>query len=108
MSIEELCLILGYIHMRDADGFVDNKLRDITTHGIELLGDATTIMFKDVKTTHVSINGDISEYSFLGVLGNDMIGWLRAETTNDERMFKLRLWVSTKYPTWYPASPTMS
>lgn len=104
--IHDLCVILGYIHLRGVDGAVYNKLSEITTHGVKLLGNAKTIMFKNVKSAH--LNPETMEYSFLGILGNDMYGWLRAEPVADARGYNIRLWVSTEYPTWYPACPTMS
>lgn len=104
--LQDLCTILAYIHRRDATGIIRNKLKDITFHGRELLGHAKTIYFKDVTSEYM--NPETGEYSFLGVLGNDMIGWLRAEQVDDEREFKIRLWVSTEYPSWYPEYSTLS
>lgn len=104
--VADLCIILGYIHMRGANGVIHNKLSTITTHGLTLLGNAKTIMFKSVLSAY--LNPETMEYSFLGILGNDKHGWLRAEPTGDVRGYNIRLWVSTEFPTWYPACPTMS
>ena len=106
--IDDLCEILGCIHLHLPDGRIVNKLADITTHGREFLGPEKQISFKNVVSSHLVFQDTLPEWSFLGVLGNGMIGWLRAEVSHDERVYKIRLWVSTQYPTWYPESPVMS
>jgi len=106
--IADLCVILGYINLKLPSGRIINKLKSITTDGYELLGDAETIEFKDVQSTYMRIVDDTVEWSFIGILGNDTIGWLKASTVPDDRVYSIHLWVSTKYPPWYPDSKTMS
>jgi hypothetical protein len=106
--IHDLVSILGHIHVFVEHDQLVNTLDDITISGRELLRDCLRISFKNLQTADLRVINEEFYWSFVGILHNDMIGWLRAELVNDYRVYKIRLVVSTDYPVWWPAMETLS
>lgn len=106
--IHDLVSILGHIHVFVEYDQLVNTLDDITISGRELLRDCLRISFKNLQTADLRVINEEFYWSFVGILHNDMIGWLRAELVNDSRVYKIRLIVSTDYPVWWPAMETLS
>lgn len=106
--IRDLEVILGHVHVFAEHGQIVNTVDDITILGRELLGDCFRISFKDLQSADLIFNDGEPCWSFVGILQNDTIGWLRAEYVDDPRIYKLRLVVSHTYPAWWPNSETLS
>ena len=106
--IQDLQVILSHVHVFAEHGEIVNTIDDITISGRELLGDCLRISFKDLETAELRIVDEELYWSFVGILQNDTVGWLRAEFVDDSRIYKLRLVVSHKHPAWWPDSKTLS
>ena len=106
--IRDLEIILGHVHVYAEHGEIVNTVDDITIVGRELLGECFRISFKDLETAELRFVDGEPNWSFVGILQNDTVGWLRAEFVDDPRIYKLRLVVSHTHPVWWPNAETLS
>lgn len=106
--IDDLCKILGHIHVPMSDGSIRNPIHEVIIHGREFFH-GIRVAFSDVESTYMEIDEkDQPHWSFVGTLTNGCIGWIRASTVPDQRVYHIRLWISNTYPAWYPTQKTMS
>ena len=106
--VDDLCEILGHIHVPVSDGSIRNPIHEVIIHGHELFK-GTEVAFSKIESTHMEIDEDGHQHwSFVGRLMNGCVGWIRVSKVSDEREYHIRLWVSKTYPAWYPTQKTMS